>query len=649
MAMQLSTNKPVSPEWLTNVLVKYQTGEGHAFLLSGAGNHDIDALTYTVHANLWHVFGNHSLPTGETKRPKLDFDIVVRYDRFEGFRFIGTNRENERKIFKQIVERTGSSSSSGGGIGGIRGGISSPNATEGADILDRSKNPASAIGLIKTALAQTDYRICLIIDEFQSICPRGDWDKFGENQMNAIIAFRTWGLDYENIGGHGSAWRNKGNKIGHLIFGIADDRSEVHSIFSRGRSQSGWIPVNIGFPTYPERLYFIQNKFLTPEYLERVDIDFGESVPEAEYSFWLAKATGGLSIRSIEDMMLVGELRRVLTRDDIQTRINNTISEQFSGSGGSDYLQVINPSRGLDGYGVPKYLASELQFFLRRFQQGKLRNSNMLMAGPPGTGKSVIANALAFELGYKCVQWSPALTQSKWVGETEQQLQKVLNWVEANLPCALFVDEIDVAMTSRDGGAVDTSGVGSKMLSILMPWLEQDHIKGQLLFIAATNRPDNIDAALKRRLQTVIPVLPPSSAEERSEVIRNILLREQNVVSVEDSDIPAEVCDDAVSGWYTQANLSILVDRAATIAARDGAELDADIAGYLRRAASTYRVDTTRTEAMSYLAAAQASNTELLPPGFVVKSERDAKRVLKEVESPADEDYSVGPSGRGGR
>lgn len=630
--------KPVSPEWLTTLITKYQTGEGHCFLLTGAGIHDIDALSYSVHANMYHVFAN---PAVEGKRPKLDFDLIVRYDRNEGFRFFGTNKDANRKRFKEIVEKAQQEEAGGGsgapGVGGIRGGLSG--GTPQGDILTRSKNPALAIPLIRAALGQTDARIIFILDEFQSLAPRGDWDKIGEMFTNNVLAFRSWGLDYDNVGGHGPAWKVRG-RSGHLVIGIADDRSEVHSIFSKGRQQSGWIPVNLGFPTYNERLFYIQNKFLTPEYVSKVNIDFGSSVPDSEYATWLAKATGGLSIRAIEDMMLWGELRRVLTRDNVQAIINETISEQFSGQGGSDYLQVINPTRGLDGYGIPGYLAGELRFFLRRFRQGKLRNSNILMAGAPGTGKSVIANALAYELGYKCVQWSPALTQSKWVGETEQQLQKVLNWVEANLPCALFVDEIDVAMTSRDGGAIDTSGVGSKMLSILMPWLEQDHVKGQLLFIAATNRPDNIDAALKRRLQTILPVLPPSSPEERAQVIANILMREQGVQSSVE-DIPEDVVADGATAWYTQANLSILVDRAATIAAREDRDLQDDLHLFLRRATDTYRVDTTRTERMSYLAAAQASNTELLPPGFVVRKEPVTE------PKPVD-DTGTGPSGRGG-
>ena len=633
MSEMMVVSAAPQPEWLRSVLRKYQT-EGHAFLLSGPGIYDIDSATCTLHTNLYHMFGNKSVQ----KPPQLEFDIVVCYHRFNGFTFIGppNKKAADRETFKQLVEKTSPAGSElvGSGIGGIRGGPAG-SAPRG-DILDRSKSPAMAIPLINEALRQTDVRICLIIEEFQSVCPRGDWDKLGDMMTNSILAARSWGLDFELVGGYGRQWKT--SRAGHVIFGITDDRAEVHSVLSKGRAQSGWIPINVGFPQYHEREYFIRENVLTAEYTRKIAISFGENIAPSQYVQWLAGATGGLTIRAIEDMRLTGERNQALTRAMVQKLINETIAEQFAGQGGSDYLTVINPTRGLRDYGFPEYLISYLEWFLRQFRAGKLRNANILEAGPPGTGKSILAYALAYELGYKCVHWSPALTQSKWVGDTEKQLQQVLNWVEANLPCMMFVDEIDVAMVSRDGGSVDTSGVGSKMLSILMPWLEREEIKGKLLFVGATNRPDNIDAALKRRLQTIIPVLPPMLPDERRRVIHNVLLREQNMVEA-DIEIPVEITEEATQ-WYTQANLSVLVEKAASLASRQNAEFSDDVAGFLRKAVSIYRVDTSRTETLSYLAAAQASDHDLLPPGFVVKQEREIKKLLREIDD--DEDIQSG-------
>lgn len=638
-----SNESTPSPEWAKTVVKKYLTGEGHAYLLYGPGIHDISALSYDLHANLYHTFGNKATPN---KPVQLDFDIVVRYDRVAGFRFIGTEkkRSDDRECFKAIVEKVRANAPAGAAnASGIRGGISGGiSSAPKSDILEQSKNPALAIPLLSDALSQSEVRLCVILDEFQSICPRGDWDKIGEMFSNCVIAARSWGLDFDNIGGHGRKWTKAG--AGHIIFGITDDKSEINSALAKGRGISGWIPVNVGFPSPAEREFYISEKVMTPAYCQQVDIDFGDNVAESDRVKWLAGATGGLSIRAIEDMRLAGDRHRMLNREMVQKIINETISEQFAGQGGSEYLTVINPTRGLRDYGFPAYLIEYMEWFLKQFRAGKLRNANILEAGPPGTGKSILAYALAYELGYKCVHWSPALTQSKWVGDSEKQTQQVLDWVEANLPCMVFIDEIDVALTSRDGGAGDSSGVGSKMLSILMPWLERDEIKGKLLLVGATNRADNIDAAMRRRLQTVLPILPPMTPEDRRAVLKNVLIREQGIdeASIE---IPDDVVSDGSTKWYTQANLSILAEKAASIASRKDEDFSSRVSHFLQMACASYRVDTTRTEALSYLAASQSSDTDLLPPGFQVKQEREVKKILRDIES--DDDEGVGPSERG--
>ena len=630
MAIDTSTvTSTPRPQWLLNLVTKYQSHEGHAFLLTGRGIHDADATSNTLHSNGYQVFGNKTIQ----KPSLLDFDIVVRYDRHNGFRFMGSSERRiaARESFKALIEKSDAPASQIGGgsaISSIRGGPAGGGAPKG-DILDRSKNPAMAIPLIGEALAQAEVRVCVILDEFQSLAPRGEWSTIGDMFSTTIIALRSWGLDYETVGGYGRAF--KGKRGGHLLIGVCDDKSSISTEIASGAGSSGWVSISSGAPTFAEREYFVREKVLTEAFREKVSVNFEIDGDDAT---WLASATGGLSIRALENVRLLGQTHGELNRDMISKLINETISEQFSSQGGSDYLQVINPRLGLRDYGFPEYLVEYLQWFLRQFRAGKLRNANILEVGPPGTGKSLLAYALAAELGYKCVHWSPALTQSKWVGDSEKQLMQVLDWVESNLPCMMFIDEIDVALTSRDGGSIDTSGVGGKMLSILMPWLEKDEIKGKLLLVGATNRADNIDAAMRRRLQTVIPVLPPMLPEERHNVLLNVLRREQGITG--DIEIPAEVVADSATRWYTQANLSVLAQKAASVASRRDEEFSDNVAHYLRLAIANYRVDTARTETLSYLAASQASDLDLLPPGFEVKRQAEVKAMVKSLEDDDD-------------
>jgi hypothetical protein len=315
------TNVP-RPDWLRNVVRKYDAGEGHAFLLSGTGIHDVDASSYTLQSNLYHVFGN-KLVQGKTAA--FDFDMVVVYHRAHGFRFVGPadKRAADAEKFKSLIEK--SRSQDAATAGDIRSsrfgspGLSSSSITSAnkSDILERSKNPALAIPLINEALQQSDVRICLILEEFQSICPRGQWETLGEMFTQSILFARSWGLDFETVGGHGRKWKNAG--AGHLIFGITEDRNEVNAALTRGRASSGWIPVNVGFPVYSEREFYIKERVLTPDYESKVEINFGDNAAEDRRSEWLAGATGGLTIRAIEDVRLTGERHGSLTRDMIST------------------------------------------------------------------------------------------------------------------------------------------------------------------------------------------------------------------------------------------------------------------------------------------------------------------------------------------
>ena len=173
--------------------------------------------------------------------------------------------------------------------------------------------------------------------------------------------------------------------------------------------------------------------------------------------------------------------------------------------------------------------------------------------------------------------------------------------------------------------------------------LESPQVKGKLFLVAATNRPDNIDAAMKRRLQTVIPMLPPIEWSDRYNVLLNILERERNI-DAPYIEIPQDVVSDQMTKWYTHDNLSVLAEKAEAIASRKGEEFASDVAGFLTRAVQSYRVDTTRTEALSQLAASFASDLDLLPPGFQVKKQNEVKQLLKEVD-----DDNIGPSERSSR
>ncbi|HZA58270.1 MAG TPA: AAA family ATPase [Solirubrobacterales bacterium] len=132
--------------------------------------------------------------------------------------------------------------------------------------------------------------------------------------------------------------------------------------------------------------------------------------------------------------------------------------------------------------------------------------TGLLLAGPPGTGKTTVAKVLAAQARCSFYPVSGADVMSKWVGESEQKVRQLFERARANRPSIVFIDEIDAIAGRRGQVEVHDSHV-NQLLS------EIDGISGQrgVFIVGATNRPDQLDPALMRggRLsRTIVLGLP---------------------------------------------------------------------------------------------------------------------------------------------
>lgn len=136
--------------------------------------------------------------------------------------------------------------------------------------------------------------------------------------------------------------------------------------------------------------------------------------------------------------------------------------------------------------------------------------SGVLLAGPPGTGKTTIARALAAEAGYSFYPTTVADLTSKWVGESEEQIRRLFARARDNAPSIVFIDEIDGLAARRAGGGID-----DRLVSQLLAEIDGLGASGRVFVLAATNRPEQLDPALTRggRLSRTIWVgLPDRNA-----------------------------------------------------------------------------------------------------------------------------------------
>ncbi|MCV0399363.1 MAG: CDC48 family AAA ATPase [Nitrosarchaeum sp.] len=119
----------------------------------------------------------------------------------------------------------------------------------------------------------------------------------------------------------------------------------------------------------------------------------------------------------------------------------------------------------------------------------------VLLYGPPGTGKTLLAKAVAGETNAHFISLSGPEIMGKYYGESEERIREIFNQAEENSPSIIFIDEIDSIAPKRDEV---TGEVEKRIVSQLLTLMDGMKSRGKVVVIAATNRPDSIDPALRR-------------------------------------------------------------------------------------------------------------------------------------------------------
>jgi transitional endoplasmic reticulum ATPase len=146
----------------------------------------------------------------------------------------------------------------------------------------------------------------------------------------------------------------------------------------------------------------------------------------------------------------------------------------------------------------------------------------IMFSGPSGTGKTLMAKALAGETGMTLIVVDPPTLLSKWVGESEKGMREVFKKAKQTSPCILFFDEIEAIAPGRTEEY--SSSVTQRMVSQLFRELDELHGSLGVIVVAATNRLDLVEPALLRagRFDFIID-FPLPEREEREEILQTYL------------------------------------------------------------------------------------------------------------------------------
>lgn len=188
--------------------------------------------------------------------------------------------------------------------------------------------------------------------------------------------------------------------------------------------------------------------------------------------------------------------------------------------------------------------------------------AGVLMWGPPGCGKTLLAKAVANESRANFISVKGPELLNKYVGESERAVRQVFQRARASAPCIIFFDELDALVPRRNSSLSESS---ARVVNTLLTELDGLNDRQGIFVVGATNRPDMIDPAMLRpgRLDKTLYIELPS-ADERVEILKT-LTKANHTPLAADVDL-VTIANDQRCRNFSGADLSLLVREAGVFA-----------------------------------------------------------------------------------
>ncbi len=360
------------------------------------------------------------------------------------------------------------------------------------DLSAARKDPATAFALLdrfvqNNIMAEEGDRLsaAILIDHASFLMPSGEPGRLSAPASTQIVTFLNWAA---------SPHVKKLN----MAMALIDDAASA--LNERITGNPHVVSIEVPLPDEKQREVFIRHTLKRQAPLLHAGAASGEFTEEE-----IAKVTAGLSLVDLEMLLqsqhLDAAAMRALKKDLIERQCRGLV-------------EFIPPKWNLDvlvGHEPVKQRLREDAALLRRGEMGSMP-MGYLVCGPVGTGKSYLAQCLAGEIGVPCLMLKNF--RSKYVGETEANLERVLGVLRAMGPVVVVIDEADAALGDRDQGG--DSGTSSRVFSMIAAQMGDTNYRGRILWMLLTCRPDLLPIDLKRqgRAEVHIPLFYPATQEE---------------------------------------------------------------------------------------------------------------------------------------
>ncbi|MBN2395524.1 MAG: ATP-binding protein [Candidatus Atribacteria bacterium] len=348
------------------------------------------------------------------------------------------------------------------------------------------KNKKPYLSEIVKILRNKDNNVLLFIDYADLLVPCTNGAQIQFDKQNLLENLHKWAID-DDI------------KSANNIICLITRFDTVHNLLKKtGSFQTIQCPL----PDFNTRKHFIDYLTTNP----KIDNSKYAKLNTDLSSDKLAHFSNGLRLNDLE-WLFRKKKNNFITKKDVQLVKSKTIKDMAGG-----LVEVIEPEKGFESLGG---LESVKEYF--RFIKWQLQNGSqsvpyaILLAGVPGTGKSSICNAMAAEMGLPLLILRNIF--GKYVGESESNIERVIQIVESMSPCIVVIEEIDQGIGQRGSGESGDSGTSNRVSQRFWEAIGSGNKRGTNLWIGNTNRPDLLDAAMLDRFQVILPFLHPTPKE----------------------------------------------------------------------------------------------------------------------------------------
>ncbi|MEZ6129563.1 MAG: AAA family ATPase [Planctomycetaceae bacterium] len=378
-------------------------------------------------------------------------------------------------------------------------------------------------------------RLAVVFDYGQYLVPPGDPVQISGTIASRVVRFLDWA-------------RNPYIRRVNMAFClVCESLSEVNDRLV----QSPFVAtVEVAMPDRDARQKFVN---------VRADRIGGAADDDKLTADQLVSNSNGLSLLSLEQLLAQAARTSGVSAKQFRSLKKTAIERQCGG-----FLEFVEPKHTLDLVVGHEAACRRLRQDAKLISQGNEDAAPMgyLICGPVGTGKTFLAECYAGSIGIPCVKLKNF--RSKYVGETEGNLQRVLTVLRSLGPVIVMIDEADAALGDRNESG--DSGTSGRIFSMIAQQMGDTRYRGRIMWMLLTCRPDLLPIDLKRqgRAEVHIPLFYPDNDEEIRTMFE--IMGRKNNVQIDRDSITLDERHKELSG----ADIESVVLTARRIALVDG-------------------------------------------------------------------------------